>query len=92
MKYIKLFEDTKGHQFEKGNYVRLSYAKNKNLIFKVVDWRFSHEEQEYQYLLVNINNENFSLQYHSKSKDNWMPEKWLRKVPDYEADAIKYNM
>ena len=33
MKYIKLFENEQGHQFEEGDYVRLSYAKNKNLIF-----------------------------------------------------------
>lgn len=89
MKYIKLFEDT--HQLDEGDYVRLTYSKNKNLIFRIIDWRWFYENQEYEYHLTNIN-KHFSLQYHSKTNDNWMPERWLKKVPDYEAYAIKYNL
>jgi len=86
MKYIKTFEaENFKRKFFVGDFVRLDNywtQGGKGYIYIVEKWDFNNDLINYKYFIKRLD----------KNDYGWVEEKRLEKVPDYEVDAIKYNM
>lgn len=95
MKYLKLFENSKVFKFNIGDFVKITYNPKvfDNCIFEItnrITREFYKEPDRNEYELRYVYPEKFVKDRDSLVRDAWEDE--LRKVEDYEIDAMKYNL
>lgn len=95
MKYLKLFENENVYKFNIGDLVKITYNPKifDNCIFEITNRRIQEgykEPDRNEYELRYIYPEKFVQYRDSFVRDAWEDE--LRKVEDYEIDALKYNL
>ena len=89
MKYIKTFEGTMCNntdteyqfKFGFGDHVRVNWDQGKQ-IFYITAIKYNFQEKPINSYYLNYNGKNFG----------WIKEEDLKLVPEYELDAIKYNL